>query len=255
MVMKKQYPNNGKLNLDRIEVLYSSEIKILPDWISDMIEQRGTCSLSDVFPSQAGVRPKMDLYPASVFACVQVLTSRTHGRFFDTNQIQEVHQNRLQKYEYKYNKKRYREKLKSLVDIGVLVTPKDDAHKYGLPEGRSVAPVFDRTNENNRLDDIIFEPPKTKKDIYQSTLIPSVVQAMQPETHSSTDNSLWSVGYMLLAGGVLLAVAWAELPFTFSPEAPLVGVLWAMISLGFAMMIGGLLEQLRFGYDLGHHRC
>jgi len=253
--------NAKRINLDQPGDL--RDASVIPWWAKCEIEKNDGIQLYDIFPSkqdlfEAHQSGRKDLnrkiYPLTLFSLIQLLTAERNENYFSSREIRLRHKKWMSQYEDKCDKETYRVIFQQLISVGLIDTKEYGELKYGLPEGKSVAPTFDPANAKNRLDDIVFDSPTKKKEEYRNTWVPISLQPLEvnpKDALSGPFGTLWHSSWIFLATWFLLSVAWASRPWmeTFDPTASIIVVFWALISVATAALVVDVLDQVRRGYQ------
>jgi hypothetical protein len=259
----KQLPGDGSsadINIDR--PYYLETDVVLADWVEDTIAQSDDDSFEDVFVSQKQNTSefcerlnKQKLYPLTVFCLLQLLTANREASHHRLGAIIDQHKQWKIGYERPISDETYENHVGELVDAGVIREVEDGSTtKFGLPEGRDLAPAFDPANPDNALDRITMDDP-IPSDNFETMLWPVLRNIDRPPIPAASSigpiPNPWVGGLNLLLTGLGLTALYASTPIFGSPDltTPAPALLWAVLSVGIAAMVVDALDQVRTGYQ------
>jgi len=252
--------SSADINLDRPYDLDTDFV--LPDWVAETIAQSDDYSFEDVFVSQTqNVSEfckqigKQKLYPLTVFCLLQLLTANRGESYHRLGAIIDQHKQWKIGYERDPSKGTYWKHVDELVAAGVITRVNDGSTtKFGLPEGRDLAPAFDPGNPDNALDRTTMDDP-TPRDAFESVLWPTLRNIDRPPIPAASSvgpvPNPWVGGLNLLLTGVGLTALYLSTPIFGSPDltTPAPAILWLVMSVGIAAMVVDTLDQFRTGYQ------
>ncbi|APW98861.1 hypothetical protein CHINAEXTREME_14200 [Halobiforma lacisalsi AJ5] len=259
----KSGDSNEEINIDRPASLDADTV--LPDWVYEVLEENDV-AFEDIFGTLAEDTGKFckglngrDLYRVTVFCLLQLLIARTNRRCHQLGKIIDQHKQWQIGYERGPAYNTYWNAVDNLVDAGIVERVNDGKKiKFGLPEGKDIAPAFQPDNPDNILDRITLDDP-TPRDELEARIVPGLRQTVRPQIRSVSGylawlGNTWDLGLKALIVGVALTAVYVETPL-FGAVGPTLaaGIFWGFISFGMTAMGVDILDQVRAGYQEANH--